>query len=257
MMAGEGGKICRYADGVNTVGFRKKHERADAKCRLHGSSSRGNVPPARAKAKAPPAPEPPLEGRGEERHQPRAMGGESEVADHGQVTLFATRKRLHMQCPPDPLDKWISRSIQCHPGGDCVDKATGEALSDAEREEYQQFRERFHKRCKLGVKADRLVRIVDNYLPRLSKENRVFVMKFPNKVEKMLRKARGIRRKIRAKRRKPQGGATTQPKDAPLEGTRPTGERGAAQRGKPYRRHPSRLGEQPRGPGHCRDPRNQ
>ena len=65
-----------------------------------------------------------------------------------------------------------------------MDEATGKALGDAEREEYQQFRERFHKRCKLGGKADRLVRIVDNYMPRLSKENRVFVMKFPNKVEK-------------------------------------------------------------------------
>ena len=107
-------------------------------------------------------------------------------------------------------------------GGDYVDEATGKALRDAEREEYQQFRERFHKRCKLGGKADRLVRIVDNYMPRLSKENRVFVMKFPNKVEKMLRKARRIRRRIRAKRQKQQGGTTTQPKDAPLEGTRPT-----------------------------------
>ena len=101
-------------------------------------------------------------------------------------------------------------------------KPRGRHLGALKERSTNSFESVFYKRCKLGGKADRLVRIVDSYLPRLSKENRVFAMKFPNKVEKMLRKARGIRRRIRAKRQKQQGGATTQPKDAPLEGTGPT-----------------------------------
>ena len=71
------------------------------------------------------------------------------------------------------------------------------SLSTEEREQYERYLERFHKRCKLGGKADRLVRIVDRYMPRIAEENRIFVMRFPDKVEKMLRRARGIRRKIR------------------------------------------------------------
>ena len=83
------------------------------------------------------------------------------------MTQFVTRKRLHMQYPPDPLDKWIARDIQLSPGGDYVDNTTGEALSTEEREEYERYQRRFHKRCKLGGKADRLVRIVDRYMPRI------------------------------------------------------------------------------------------
>eukprot|EP00439_Symbiodinium_sp_Y106_P077829 s383_g16.t1 len=191
-------------------------------CRLHGSTSRGTVPPARAKASARPAQEPPLgEQEGEEGHQPRTVGEELEAAGHDQMTLFVTRKRLHMQYPPDPLDKWIARDIQLSPGGDYVDNTAGETLSTGDREEYERCLERFHKRCKLGGKADRLVRIVDRYMPRIAEENRIFVMRFPDKVEKMLRRARGIRRKIRARRRQQQGEAATPPKDEPPEALRP------------------------------------
>ena len=177
-------RICRYADGLCTTGFRKTHERADPMCRLHGSTSRGTVPPARAKASARPAQEPPLgEQEGEEGHQPRTVGEELETAGHDQMTLFVTRKRLHMQYPPDPLDKWIARDIQLSPGGVYVDNTAGETLSTEEREEYERYLERFHKRCKLGGKADRLVRIVDRYMPRIAEENRIFVM-VPDKVER-------------------------------------------------------------------------
>ena len=61
------------------------------------------------------------------------------------------------------------------------------------------------------------MRIVDRYMPRIAEENRIFVMRFPDKVEKMLRSARGIRRKIRARRRQQQGEA----KDEPPEVLRP------------------------------------
>ena len=129
----------------------------------------------------------------QEEHQPKPVGERLETAGHDQMTQFVTRKRLHMQYPPDPLDKWIARDIQLSPGGDYVDITTGEALSTEEREEYERYQRRFHKRCKLGGKADRFVRSVDRYMPRIAEENRIFVMRFPNKVEKMLRSARGIR----------------------------------------------------------------
>ena len=67
-------RIYRYADEVCTIGFRKTYERADPMCRLHDSTSRGTLPPARAKASARPAQEPPLgEQEGEEGHQPRTV----------------------------------------------------------------------------------------------------------------------------------------------------------------------------------------
>ena len=154
-------------------------------------------------------------------HQPKPVGERPETAGHDQMTQFVTRKRLHMQYPPDPLDKWIARDIQLSPEGDYVDNTTGEALSTEEREEYERYQRRFHKRCKLGGKADRLVRIVDRYMPRIAEENRIFVMRFPDKVEKMFRSARGIRRKIRARRRQQQGEAAAPPKDEPPEVLRP------------------------------------
>ena len=119
------------------------------------------------------------------------MGEELETAGHDQMTLFVTRKRLHMQHQPDLLDKWIARDIQLSPGGDYVDNTAGETPSTEEREECERCLERFHKRCKLGGKADRLVRIVDRCMPRIAEENKIFVMRFPDKVDKMLRRARG------------------------------------------------------------------
>ena len=149
------------------------------------------------------------------------MGEELETAGHDQMTLFVTRKRLHMQHQPDLLDKWIARDIQLSPGGDYVDNTAGETPSTEEREECERCLERFHKRCKLGGKADRLVRIVDRCMPRIAEENKIFVMRFPDKVDKMLRRARGVRRKIRARRRQQQGEAATPPKDEPPEVLRP------------------------------------
>ena len=138
-------RICRYADGVCTTGFRKTHERADPMCRLHGSTSRGTVPPTRARASARSTQEPPLvEQEGGEEHQPKPVGERLETAGHDQMTQFVPRKRLHMQYPPDPLDKWIARDIQLSPGGDYVDNTTGEALSTEEREEYERYQRRFH-----------------------------------------------------------------------------------------------------------------
>ena len=198
-------RICRYADGVCTTGFRKTHE--------------PNVPPSWFD----------FQGdctsgtgkqEGEEGHQPRTVGEELKSAGHDQMTLFVTRKHA---VPARPAGQMDSPGHSAQSRGDYVDNTAGETLilSTEEREEYERYLERFHKRCKLGGKADRLVRIVDRYMPRIAEENRIFVMRFPDKVEKMLRRARGIRRKIRARRRQQQGEAATPPKDEPPEVLRP------------------------------------
>ena len=38
--------------------------------------------------------------------------------------------------------------------------------------------------------ADRLVQIVDRYMPRVADENRAYVMRYPGQVQTMLKKAR-------------------------------------------------------------------
>ena len=115
------------------------------------------------------------------------------------MTQFATRKGLHMLYPPEPLDRWIGRDIRQTQEGDYLDCSTGEVLGQQESKEYEQYQQRFLKRCKLGGKADRLLRIVDRYMPRIAAENRVFTMRFPEKVHDMLLKAQAIRRKTRAR----------------------------------------------------------
>ena len=178
-------RICRYADGVCTAGFRKHHERADPQCRLHGSSSRGNRP---ARPQVPAL---------REEEEPQPAGGATGGSQLDEMTHFATRKGLHMLYRPEALDKWIGRDIRQTQKGDY---STGEILGQPESKEYEQYRQRFLTRCKVGGKADRLVRIVDRYMPRVSAENRVYTMRFPDKVHDMLRKARAIRRRIRARK---------------------------------------------------------
>ena len=103
------------------------------------------------------------------------------------MTQFATRKGLHMLYPPEPLNRWIGRDIRQTQEGDYLDCSTGELLGQQESKEYEQHQQRLLKRCKLG------------YMPRNAAENRVYTMRFPEKVHDMLLKARAIRRKTRAR----------------------------------------------------------
>ena len=185
-------KLCRYAKGVCTTGFRKNHERADPQCRLHGSDSRGNTPPAREAQKPRPQPVPQVlhfERRKSTIRSP--PGGATGGANLDAMTQFATRKGLHMLYPPEPLDRWIGRDIHQTQGG-LPGLQHGGAPRPTGESEYEQYQQRFLKRCKLGGKADRLVRIVDRYMPRIAAENRVYTMRFPEKVHDMLLKARAI-----------------------------------------------------------------
>ena len=47
--------------------------------------------------------------------------------------------------------------------------------------------------------ADKLVRIVDKYLPRQAEEARIYVGRFPHDTKKLLRQARRVRNKVRAR----------------------------------------------------------
>ena len=108
-------RICRYADGVCTTGFRKTHE--------------PNVPPSwfdfqgdctsgTGKGECAPSPGAATWGTRRRRRAP-AKDSVGRARNH-------RRKRLHMQYPPDPLDKWIARDIQLNPGDDYMDNIVGE-----------------------------------------------------------------------------------------------------------------------------------
>ena len=123
---------------------------------------------------------------------------------------------------PEPLDKWIGPDIRQTQKGDYLDYSTGEILGQPESKECEQYRQRFLTRCKVGGKADRLVRIVDRYMPRVSAENRVYTMRFPDKVHDMLREARAIRRRIRARKGGQADAKTRQPPKRDGEATTPS-----------------------------------
>ena len=62
------------------------------------------------------------------------------------------------------------------------------------------YRRRLGERRRVGKQADHLVRIVDKYLPKVAAENRAYVMKYPQKVGGMLKKARALRKRLQAKK---------------------------------------------------------
>ena len=207
-------RICRYADGVCTIGFRKT---PPSWFDFHGDCTSGT-----GKGECAPSPG---AATWKTRRRRRAPAKDSGGRARNRRPLpdgavCNTQKTAHA-VPAGPAGQMDSPGHSAQSRGRLRGQYRGGTLSTEEREEYERYLERFHKRCKLGGKADRLVRIVDRYMPRIAEENRIFVMRFPDKVEKMLRRARGIRRKIPARRRQQQGEAATPPKDEPPEVLRP------------------------------------
>ena len=45
-------RICRYGGGTCVIGFRKTHDRRDPQCRLHGDTTKANVPPERLRSRS-------------------------------------------------------------------------------------------------------------------------------------------------------------------------------------------------------------
>ena len=99
------------------------------------------------------------------------------------------------------MDKWIPRKIVTSEGGAYVDNETGELLNQEETADYERCMQRLSDRFRTGEQADRLVRIVDQHMLRIADENRVFVIRHPNKVVGMLKKAWKLRKKLRQKQK--------------------------------------------------------
>ena len=117
------------------------------------------------------------------------------------VEQFRTEGGLHLLFEPEAMDTWIPRKIATSEGGAYVDNETGELLSQEKTADYERYMQRLSDRFRTGEQADRLVRIVDQYMPRVADENRVFVIRHRNKVAGMLKKAWKIRNKLRQKQK--------------------------------------------------------
>ena len=87
---------------------------------------------------------------------------------------------------------------------------TGKPLSAAEKEQYEKYQQRLVDRCRVGEKADKLANIVDSYMPHLANETRAYMIRFPHEVKKLLRKARQIRKKIKARQKRGDAPAASQ-----------------------------------------------
>ena len=113
--------------------------------------------------------------------------------------LFRTRRGLHLQYDPEPsIDQWINSEVQFDWEKGKYMKTTGEVLSATEESTFGHYRSRHIIRCRAGDLADKLTRITDKYLPRVANESRVYIMRFPETVPKLLKRARKIRRRIKA-----------------------------------------------------------
>ena len=165
----------------------------DPACRFHGSNEQGSAGVT-----------------GREGPRPRSFsadGGAQEAAARPpqipftHMTRFVTKGGIGLQYLPGPLDKWIDRQIHTD-GEEWTDAMTGKPLSAAEKEQHEKYQQRLADRCCVGEKADKLANIVDSYMPQLANETRAYMIRFPHEVKKLLKKARQIRKKIKARRKR-------------------------------------------------------
>ena len=167
--------ICRYGGGICQSGFKKVHVRDDPHCRFHGMTG-GNARPKQ--------PHPPV---------PRLLQAEEEktkTESRDEKTHYVTQGGLHLLYDPETLDKWISRTTEpTNQEKKYRDAQTGETLAPEDEASYEHYRRRLCEGYRTGEQADRLVRIVDRYMPAIADENRTYVMKYPHKVLTMLKQA--------------------------------------------------------------------
>ena len=225
-MATRGGrecKLCRYGGGFCQPGFKKTHVRDDPQCRLHGVTQRTGT--RLMQPYTPPQQTPPV-----------TTTTQSTGTPLDQKTAFRTQGGLHLLFEPEAMDAWMTRRITTNDEGDYVDAQTGETLGAAEKADYEGYLHRLGERYRVGEQADRLVRIVDKHLPKADAENRAYVMKYPHKVHKMLKKAWALRKRLRAKSKHKKGEKVTKcnPGDRDAEPTPPEpAERPQDERGNP------------------------
>ncbi|OLP88269.1 hypothetical protein AK812_SmicGene30421 [Symbiodinium microadriaticum] len=95
-----------------------------------------------------------------------------------EMTAFETRRWLILLYD-EPLDDWIGRDIPQYTSGRYKDVAEGEILTKVKAKAYRAFQARHHDRNNVGRMADKLVCIVDKYLPRQAEETRICVGRLP------------------------------------------------------------------------------
>ena len=118
-------------------------------------------------------------------------------------------KGLMLLYDPGPGDEWINRPIVKTRGG-WKDTSTGEILNKTQAQAYGKFLRRHRGRNKVGDTADKLVRVVDKYLPLQADETRAYVCRFPEQAESLLKRVKKIRKRLRASKGESRG-STTQP----------------------------------------------
>ncbi|OLP86046.1 hypothetical protein AK812_SmicGene32889 [Symbiodinium microadriaticum] len=157
--------------GTCTVGLRKVHVRQDPQCRQHGVTSKSNVPIARAKKQS---------GEVTQSSRTKQPGEKAEssransIRPLSEMTGFKTRGGLMLLYDPRPEDEWINRPIVPIRGGWNV-TSTGEILNKTQAQAYGKFLRRHRGRNKVGDTADKLVRMVDKYLPLQADETLAYV----------------------------------------------------------------------------------
>ena len=110
---------------------------------------------------------------------------------------FVTKKGLGLLFHPGPLDKWIGREVHYEEETERFWETPGEYFNDEMTKSYTAYRGRLQKRRALGRAADKLVKITDKYLPKVTDETRVYVMRFPHKIPILLKQARRVRKKAK------------------------------------------------------------
>ena len=186
-------RLCRYAGGVCTTGYRKSHVRSDPACRLYKAIDKGteNVVAMSGRQK-----EPSQSSWGATPTSGTPKRGKAAPAkpnlDH-MITFRTGKKRLGLLFHPSPLDKWIGRKIQYEETTGKFRDEAGEYLNDEMAESYSNYWGRLRSRHELGKAADKLVCITDKYLPRITDETRAFIMRFPHRIPQLLKQARQVR----------------------------------------------------------------
>ena len=80
------------------------------------------------------------------------------------------------------------------------DASTGKLLSKKLAASYEAFCNRHSRRCRTGDKAEKYIRLVGKYLPRVFAEARIYVARFPEQVGELLRQVKKVRKRIRKER---------------------------------------------------------
>ena len=137
----------------------------DPHCRLHGVAT-VNARLTEPHPPPPPTPAPAAPQRGEE----TPLDQRTQFLTRGGCTFSMSQKR-QTNGYPEKSKPTMGRGNK--------DTQTGKLLSQEDAADYEVYLQRLSGRYRVGEQADRLVRVVDQCLPRIADENRAYVMRCP------------------------------------------------------------------------------